>query len=389
MKLNDKITCLKGEFMKYIPYSTQKIEDDDIQVVLETLKSDYLTGGPKVLEFEKALCDYTGAKFAVVLNSATSALHAAYLALGLGLGDEVITTPITFAATSNAALMCGGEVKFCGVLENGNIDPNTIQSLITDKTKIITPVDLGGYPVEMEEIKKIAKKHNLKIIDDASHALGSSINGKRVGNLADVSIFSFHPVKPITSFEGGAVLTNDEEIASKVRLIRSHGSVHKTAWNYDITLLGWNYRISDVGCALGINQLKKLDDFVSVRNEISEFYDDTFAKNPYFSTIKVPQNIISSRHLYIIKLFSDLWCGKEDIFNELKSLGIGVQVHYIPTYKFSLYRQKYGEQSIQSAENFYKSELSIPCHQKMTLDDAKFVAKTLFEVFSKHLDCKR
>ena len=374
--------------MNYLPYSTQKIDQDDIEAVVNALKSDILTGGEKVVEFEKALCDYTGAKFAIVMNSATSALHAAYKALGIESGDEVITTPITFAATANAALMCGGEVKFAEVLDNGNINPASIENLITPKTKVITPVDLGGFPVDMEEIQKIADKHNLKIIDDASHALGSSINGKKVGNLADVSIFSFHPVKPITSLEGGAVLTNDETIAQKARLFRSHGSVAKTAWNYDITMLGWNYRLSDVGCALAINQLKKLDNFIDIRNEIANFYESKFDKNPYFSTIKIPQNIRSGRHLYMIKLFGDLWCNKEDIFNELKSRNIGVQVHYIPTYKFSLYRQKYGQMSIESAENFYKSELSIPCHQKMSLDDAKFVADTLFEVLEKHKSCK-
>nr|MBP3725315.1 UDP-4-amino-4,6-dideoxy-N-acetyl-beta-L-altrosamine transaminase [Campylobacter sp.] len=370
--------------MNYIPYSTQSIDDSDINEVVQALKSDYLTGGARVGEFEKALCDYTGAKFAVVMNSATSALHAAYNALGLGQGDEIITTPITFAATSNAALMCGAEIKFAGVLESGNIDPATIENLITNRTKIITPVDLGGLPVDMEQIQKIATKHNLKIVDDASHALGSSINNKKVGNLADVSIFSFHPVKPITSLEGGAVLTNDEEIASKARLFRNHGSIAKNAWHYDISMLGYNYRLSDVGCALGINQLKKLDKFIDIRNEIAEFYENEFAKNPYFSTIKIPQNVRSSRHLYIIKLFSNLWQFKEDIFNELKSCNIGVQVHYIPTYKFSLYEQKYGLINIKSVEDFYNSSLSIPCHQKMSLDDAKFVANTLFEVLEKY-----
>ncbi|WP_086318843.1 UDP-4-amino-4,6-dideoxy-N-acetyl-beta-L-altrosamine transaminase [Campylobacter devanensis] len=360
-------------------YSRQKIEDDDIQAVIEALKSDMLTCGNRVVEFESALCELTGAKFAVAMNSATSALHAAYIALGVGPGDEVITTPITFAATANAAIMCGARIKFADVLLNGNINPAFIKELISDKTKVITAVDFGGYPVDMDAIKALIKEQDIKIIDDASHALGSSINGKMVGTLADVSVFSFHAIKPITTFEGGALLTNNEEIAKSARLTRSHGMIKKEAWNMDMVTLGYNYRLSDVACALGLSQLKKLDKFINRRYEIAKIYDDAFKNSKYLKTIDIPDNIRSARHLYPVLLNSNLWCAKEDIYNELHTMGIGVQVHYKPTYQFSFYKNLYGEMRLDGAEDFYRAELSLPCHQMMS-DDAKFVIANLNEL---------
>ena len=361
-------------------YSRQKIEDDDIKAVIEALKSDMLTCGERVVDFESALCELTGAKYAVVMNSATSALHAAYIALGVGSGDEVITTPITFAATANAALMCGARIKFADVLLNGNINPASIKELISDKTKVITAVDFGGYPVDMDAIKALIKEQDIKIIDDASHALGSSINGKMVGTLADVSIFSFHAIKPITTFEGGALLTNNEEIAKSARLTRSHGMVKKQAWNMDMITLGYNYRLSDVACALGSSQLKKLDKFINRRYEIAKIYDNAFKNSKYLKTIDIPDNIRSARHLYPVLLNSNLWCVKEDIYNELHAMGIGVQVHYKPTYQFSFYKNLYGEMRLDGAEDFYRAELSLPCHQMMSDDEAKFVIANLNEL---------
>ncbi|WP_086268290.1 UDP-4-amino-4,6-dideoxy-N-acetyl-beta-L-altrosamine transaminase [Campylobacter devanensis] len=361
-------------------YSRQKIEDDDIKAVIEALKSDMLTCGNRVVEFESALCELTGAKFAVVMNSATSALHAGYIALGVGPGDEVITTPITFAATANAAIMCGARIKFADVLLNGNINPASIKELISDKTKVITAVDFGGYPVDMDAIKSLIKEQDIKIIDDASHALGSSINGKMVGTLADVSIFSFHAIKPITTFEGGALLTNNEEIAKSARLTRSHGMVKKEAWSMDMVTLGYNYRLSDVACALGLSQIKKLDKFINRRYEIAKIYDDAFKNSKYLKTIDIPDNIRSARHLYPVLLNSNLWCVKENIYNELHAMGIGVQVHYKPTYQFSFYKNLYGEMRLDGAEDFYRAELSLPCHQMMSDDDAKFVIANLNEL---------
>ena len=371
-------------------YSRQKIDNSDIEAVVEALRSDMLTCGERVVEFERGLCELTGAKFAVAMNSATSALHAAYIALGVSQNDEVITTPITFAATANTALMCGARIKFADVLLNGNINPASIKELISDKTKVITAVDFGGMPVDMDAIKVLIKGQDIKIIDDASHALGSSINGKMVGTLADATIFSFHAIKPITTFEGGALLTNNEEIAKSARLTRSHGMVKKQAWNMDMVALGYNYRLSDVACALGSSQLKRLDEFISRRDEIARIYDEAFNGSKHLKTIAIPQGIRSARHLYPVLLGEHLWCAKEDIFNELHARGIGVQVHYKPTYQFSFYKGLYGEQRLSGAEDFYRAELSLPCHQMMSDEDAKFVIANLnelLEIYAKKAVC--
>lgn len=370
-----------GAFM--IPYSRQQITSDDITAVTEALKGDFLTGGARVDEFETALQNYTGIKHVIVMNSATSALHVGYLALGLKAGDEVITTPITFAATANASLMCGANVKFCDVKFDGNINEKKLSELIGPKTKVITPVDFGGNGVEIEEIIKIAKKHGIKVLDDASHALGSEINSVKIGNHADATVFSFHAIKPITTFEGGALATNDDEIARLARLYRSHGISKKRLWDSDMSHLGYNYRLSDVACALGTSQLKRLDEMIEVREKIAKFYDEKFEKNPYFSTIKIAENKKSARHLYPILLFSNFWCAKEDIFEELHRRGIGVQVHYKPTYQFSFYKQIYGEMALKVAEDFYRAELSLPCHQSMSMQDTRFVATNLLEVLAK------
>ncbi|WP_169975490.1 MULTISPECIES: UDP-4-amino-4,6-dideoxy-N-acetyl-beta-L-altrosamine transaminase [unclassified Campylobacter] len=371
-----------------IAYSKQQITNSDIAAVCEAMQAEILTGGDKVAQFEAAICEYVGVKHAVVMNSATSALHVGYLALGVKENDEVITTPLTFAATANAALMAGAKVKFCDIKFDGNINENKLSELITSKTKVIAPVDFGGNSVNIIEIMKIARAKGIKVLDDASHALGSAIEGVKVGCHADASVFSFHAIKPITTFEGGALVTNDDEIAKKARLYRSHGISKTELWHSDMSLLGYNYRLSDVACALGLNQLKRLDEMIAVRESIAQFYDERFEKNPYFSTIKIPQNKKSSRHLYPILLFSTLWCAKEDIFAELHDRGVGVQVHYKPTYQFSFYKQLYGETELKVTEDFYKSELSLPCHQGMSMDDAKFVADTLLDVLAKFANPK-
>ena len=381
--------------MNFLTYSRQSINDDDIKAVTDALRGDIITGGQKVVDFEKALCDYTGAKYAVAMNSATSALHCAYLALGLKNGDEIITSPITFAATANAAIMCKADVKWASVNENdGNIDISSIEALITPKTRILSPVDLGGNPVDMENIAKIAKKHNLKIVDDASHALGSSYaNGVKIGSGlcengqkgADITILSFHAIKPITTLEGGALLTNDENIAQKARLLRSHGISKKELWDSDMSVLGYNYRISDVACALGSSQLKRLDEFVRIRNEIAGIYDEYFSACKWAKNSLVPSSIRSSRHLYMILFDDDLAQNKKEIFAALHAENIGVQVHYKPTYEFSFYKEKYGQICVPSADNFYKKELSLPCHQLMSESDAKRVLDALEAIVKKYL----
>ncbi|ECR1599400.1 UDP-4-amino-4,6-dideoxy-N-acetyl-beta-L-altrosamine transaminase [Campylobacter coli] len=368
-----------------LTYSHQNIDQSDIDALTKALKDEILTGGKKVDEFEEALCEYVGVKHACVLNSATSALHLAYTALDIK-EKIVLTTPLTFAATANAALIAGAKVEFIDIKNDGNIDEKKLEArLLKDSKNIgaISVVDFGGNSVEIDEISSLAKKYNIPLIDDASHALGALYKNEKVGKKADLSIFSFHPVKPITTFEGGAVVSDNEELIDKIKLLRSHGIVKKRLWDSDMIELGYNYRLSDVACALGINQLKKLDHNLEKREEIASFYDKEFEKNPYFSTIKIKNYKKSSRHLYPILLFPEFYCQKEELFESLLHTGIGVQVHYKPTYEFSFYKKLLGEIRLQNADNFYKAELSIPCHQEMNLKDAKFVKDTLFSILEK------
>ncbi|MFA6196736.1 MAG: UDP-4-amino-4,6-dideoxy-N-acetyl-beta-L-altrosamine transaminase [Sulfurimonas sp.] len=370
--------------MTRLDYSIQCIEEDDINGVIEVLKSPFLTQGKKVEEFEKALCDYTGAKHAISFNSATSALFGAYLACGISEYDEIITTPISFVATSNMFVALGAKPVWCDVKVDGNIDEALIEELITPKTKAIVPVDFAGKPIEIETIKFLAKKHNLLLIQDASHALGSSVNGKKIGSFADMTIFSFHAIKPITTSEGGAVLTDNDEYATKLRLIRSHGMKKKELWNSDMVSLGYNFRMTEMAASLGVTQMKKLDSFIKRRNEIATYYDERFKNEKLFLTQKIPHANISSRHLYPIILNSKLHCVKEDIFKDLQAHQLGVQVHYKPIYKNSFYKEKFGEVALDVANIFYLSEISIPCHQQMSLDDAKYVADTLLNIIKKY-----
>ena len=363
-----------------IPYSTQLIEADDIAAVTEVLQGSHLTQGEKVEAFEEALATYSGARYAVAFNSATSALMAAYAAAGIGEGDEIITTPISFVATSNMAVALGAAPVFCDVKLDGNIDERHIEKLITPKTKAIVPVDFGGKPVAIEAIRAIVDKHGLLLIEDACHALGSEVNGKKIGSFAEMTIFSFHAIKPITTGEGGAVVTDSAEYAEKMRLFRSHGIIKKRYWNSDMVSMGYNFRMTEIAAALGLSQLKKLERFIDTRNEIAAYYDARFAAHKLFDTVKIPENERSARHLYPILLIPPLYCPKEDIFAALQERGLGVQVHYKPIYQNSFYKERFGEVALPVANDFYKAELSIPCHQKMRLEDAEYVAQTLMEV---------
>ncbi|MDD2780482.1 UDP-4-amino-4,6-dideoxy-N-acetyl-beta-L-altrosamine transaminase [Sulfuricurvum sp.] len=367
-----------------LPYSTQFIEEDDIAAVVEVLRSSHLTQGSKVEEFEEAIAEYVGARYCVTFNSATSALLGAYAVAELKENDEIITTPISFVATSNMAVALGAKPIFCDVKMDGNIDENLIESLITSRTRAIVPVDFAGKPVAIETIKTIAKKHNLLVIEDASHALGSDINHRKIGSFSDMTVFSFHAIKPITTGEGGAIVTNNEEFASRLRLFRSHGIIKKHLWNSDMVSLGHNYRLTEFAAALGLSQLHKLDRFINIREHIARYYDEKFDKHPLFSTITIPNNEQSGRHLYPLLLNPELHCVKEEIFEELQSRALGVQVHYKPIYKNSFYKERFGEIRLMTTEHFYRSELSIPCHQKMSMEDAKVVVDTVLEVIEKY-----
>jgi len=367
-----------------IPYSTQSISQEDIDSVIRVLQSAHLTQGKEVELFEEAICNYIGCKYAITFNSATSALLGAYAVAEIGVGDEVITTPISFVATSNMLVALEATPIWCDVKLDGNIDERFIERLITPKTKAIIPVDFAGKPVAHEALETIAKKHNLLIIEDASHAFGSSVNGQKIGTFADMSIFSFHAIKPLTTGEGGCVVTDDAAFVAKLRLFRSHGMIKKELWNSDMLSLGHNFRLTEFAAALGRSQLGRVDIFIDKRNEIAAFYDAKFANHKLFSTIPIEKNTRSSHHLYPILLIPELKCHKEEIFKELHERGIGVQVHYKPIYQNSFYKEKFGETRLSVAEDFYRSELSIPCHQKMTLKDAAFVADILFQVLEQY-----
>ena len=367
-----------------LSYSTQLIEEDDITAVTETLRGKFLAQGPKVAEFEAALCNYTGAKYAVAFNSATSALSGAYHVCGIKEDDEIITAAISFVSTSNMFVDIGAKPLWCDVKLDGNIDEKQIEKLITPQTKAIVPIHFAGKPVNLAKIHEIAKRHNLLVIEDAAHALGSSIDGKKIGSFSDMTIFSFHAIKPITTTEGGAVLTDNEEYANALKLFRSHGIVKKKLWNSDMVSMGYNYRLTEVAAALGISQLKKLDRFVAKRSEIAAYFDKRFQDEKLFLTQKIEPNQVSSRHLYPIILNPELQCPKEEIFTELQERGLGVQVHYKPIYQNSFYIEKFGRVSLAVTNDFYLSEISIPCNQTMSIKDAKYVADTFLDVIHKY-----
>lgn len=386
----------------FIPYGRQCIDEDDIQAVVDVLKSDWLTQGPKIEEFERKIAGYCDAGYAVVFNSGTSALHGAYFALGLVQDDEFITTPNTFAATANAGIYLGARPVFVDIEEDtGNIDASKIEGKITVKTKFIAPVHYSGHAVDIEKVYEISKKNKLFVIEDACHALGAgyrSLNNdneksggwSKVGSCrySDMTVFSFHPVKHITTGEGGAVVTNNASFYERLLMFRSHGITKKHFfyepdgdWYYEMQLQGYNYRMTDIQAALGISQLKKLDVFVNKRREIARKYNEAFKGNPYFDLPVEREYSFSSCHLYPVRL-KDVYRGmKKDIFLSLKQKGIGTQVHYIPVYWHPFYRGTgYARGLCPVAEDFYQRELSLPMYPSMEDEDIKHVITTLTEI---------
>jgi UDP-4-amino-4,6-dideoxy-N-acetyl-beta-L-altrosamine transaminase len=373
---------------KMIPYSRQCIDDEDINEVIKVLKSDFITQGPKIPEFEKHLADYCGCKFAVVFNSGTSALHGAYFVAGLKKGDEFITSPITFAATSNAGLYLGAKPIFVDVEKNtGNIDATKIETKMTKKTKLLIPVHYAGHPVDLKKISQIAKKYNLFVVEDACHALGAKYKGETIGNCkhSDMTVLSFHPVKHITTGEGGAVLTNTKEFYKKLLMFRSHGItkdqfINKPDgdWYHEMQFLGYNYRMTDIQAALGISQFKKLDSFVERRRAIAELYNEAFKDNPYFDIPYEKSYAFSSYHLYPIRLKNACKNKKREIFSKLRKRGLGIQTHYIPAYWHPYYEKLgYKKGLCPVAEDFFQREISIPIYPAMTGDNFKYVIQTV------------
>lgn len=381
-------------FDKKIGYGHQYIDDEDIQAVVDVLKSDFLTCGPKIDEAEAKLCEITGARHAVLVSNGTAALHAACFAAGIGPGDEVITTPITFAASANCALYCGGKPVFADINpETYNIDPDSIEKCITEKTKAVVAVDFTGQAVEVQRIREICDKHNLVFIEDAAHSLGTRFNGKPIGSLADMTEFSFHPVKTCTAGEGGAITTNDDELYKKLLLFRTHGITRvnkwmdkpsEGGWYYQQVDLGYNYRITDMQAALLSSQLDKLDIFASRRKELVKRYNEVFNEMPEIIVQKEIPESDTVRHLYIIQLdLEKLTCGRKEVYDALQAEGVGVNVHYIPVYSFPYY-QKLGYKMglCPNAEYLYERIISIPLFYSMTDKDQEKVIEAVKKVIS-------
>ena len=385
-----------------IYYGCQWIDEDDIREVADTLSGPYITCGPKVTEIERELEQYTSAKHAVVVSNGTAALHCACIAAGIGEGDEVITTPMTFAASANCALYCGAKPVFADIdPETYNIDPKSIEEHITDKTKAVVAVDFTGQAVKIKEIREICDKHGLIFIEDAAHSIGTTYNGKQVGSLADMTCFSFHPVKTITAGEGGAILTNDDELYKKLVLAHAHGithdedlmeeAPHEGIWYYEQIGLGYNYRMTDFQAALLISQMKKLDKFKARRKEISKQYDEAFAEIPEIIVQKQIPESDTCRHLYIIRLDLDkLNCTRREFFDAMSAENIQPQIHYVPVYWFPYYKHLGYEKGLcPNAEEVYKGIMSIPLYPKMTDKDVQDVinaVKKIVEAYRKTTD---
>ncbi len=377
---------------KTISYGRHFIDEEDIEAVLEVMRSDFLTQGPKVEEFEERLAEYCGAGRAVVFNSGTSALHAAYGALGLKKGDEFITSPITFAATANAGLYLGAVPIFVDTeKDTGNMDFSELEKAISPKTSLIAPVHYAGHPVDMESIRETALKRGIPVVEDACHALGGEYKGGKIGACAysDMTVFSFHPVKSITTGEGGAVLTNDETLYKKMVMFRSHGITRNDflnapdgGWYYEMQSLGFNYRMTDIQAALGVSQLRKLNWFIGRRREIAGFYDRRFNGNPYFDTPPERDYARSAWHLYPIRLKDEYMARRKDVFSRLREKGLGVNVHYIPVYLQPYYRELgYMRGACPMAEDFYGRIISIPIYPAMTEEELAYASDTVIEVF--------
>ena len=381
---------------KRIPYGRHHLDVDDIQAVVDILENSSLTQGQTVEHFGQALADYAGSRYGIAVCNGTGALQLSVAALGLGPGDEVITTPMTFCATANAALYQGAEVRFVDIdSKTLNLNPELIESEITERTKAIMPVDFRGHPANLPEIRRIADKYNLKVIEDGSHSIGSTYthDGKKFfcgdGVHADLCTYSFHPVKHITTGEGGAVLTNDSELYHRVFLLRKHGIDRREemfneekrigSWIYEMEVLGFNYRITDLQAALGLSQLKKLEYFKARRREIVNYYNDNFSEINELITPFEADNVDSNFHLYILQVKENGRFDRYDLYTYLHSLNYAVMVHYIPVHLLKYYRDRFGFKrgDYPVSEEFYDRAISIPLYPALTNIELEKVVKDI------------
>jgi perosamine synthetase len=363
-----------------LPYGHQWIDEDDIRAVVEVLRSDWITTGPKVAEFEEAFAAYVGTRYAVSFSSGTAALHGAAFAAGLGSGDEAITTPMTFCATANCVLYQGARPVFADVCPDTlNIDPQGVARRITPRTKAILPVDYAGHPADLDPILALAAHYGLVVIEDACHALGAEYRGKRVGCLSHMTVFSFHPVKHLTTGEGGMVTTNHAQLAQRLRMFRNHGidtdAYQRQArghWRYQMVTLGYNYRLTGIGCALGLSQLPKLEANLAWRRRIAAQYTAAFYHLPGLTSPVVHSEVSPAWHLYPLRLnLSHLYVGRDEVLAALRAEGLGVNVHYIPVHLHPYYQERFGYQGGEYpvAEEAYARLISLPMFHGMSEQD--------------------
>ncbi len=402
----------KSNFPKFLPYGRQHVTENDIAAVRDVLKSDWLTQGPNIITFEKKLAELTGAKFAVVCSSGTAALHLAMLALGLGHGDEIVTSPVTFLASANCARYVGAEVRFADVnAATGLISIKALEQVLHSdkkkKIKVIVPVHLGGQPAAMGEIQELAEAHGAMVVDDACHALGARYRYRgreyRIGGSphAVITAFSFHPVKHVAMGEGGALTTDSNEIAEKLRRFRSHGiqkdafindgmafSSEKTPnpWYYEMQELGYNYRLTDIQAALGVSQLKRLNYSLKKRHDLAERYCRLLKErfpDGGVRPLQAVSGVYNAFHLFIVLIdFIKFGLNRAEVMNRLRSAGIGTQVHYIPVYLQPYYRRRYGYNpgAFPEADSYYEKALSLPMYPQLTFRDCQRVIDTLKKI---------
>lgn len=375
-----------------INYGHQYIDEADIQAVVDVMRSDYLTCGPKITELEQKLCDVTGAKYAVVCSNGTAALHMACLAAGVGEGDEVITTPITFAASANCALYCGARPVFADINpETYNIDPDSVAKCVTKKSKAVVAVDFTGQSVELDPIMQLCRDNNMVLIEDGAHVIGTKYKGRPNGSIADMTTLSFHPVKTVTGGEGGAVLTNDEKYYQKLLLYRAHGITRDESllehpsdgpWYYEQIALGYNYRMTDMQAALIISQLDKLEIFSKRRKEIVARYNEAFSKLPGIFVQKEIAESDTTRHLYILRLKPEKFSiDRKNFFEALAAENVCCNVHYIPTYYFPYYEKLgYKKGICPNAEKLYEEIISLPLYYAMTDEDVESVIAAVSKI---------